>query len=61
VGKKYAETLKERSPAVFKGYFDGSFLNFNRFPADASFWLFLWDPARPYDTGIDMHLDSHGR
>jgi hypothetical protein len=61
VGKKYAETLKEGSPAVFKGYFDGSFLNFNRFPTDASFWLYLWDPTRPDETGMDSHLDSHGQ
>jgi hypothetical protein len=61
VAKKYAETLREQSPAVFKGYFDGSFLNFNRFPTDASFWLFLWDPAGPHETDIDRHFDSHGR
>ena len=55
VGRKYAETLKKRSPAVLKGYFDGSVLNFNRFPSDASFWLFLWDPSSSDEKGID-HL-----
>ena len=55
VGRKYAETLKKRSPAVLKGYFDGTVLNFNRFPSDASFWLFLWDPSSSDEKGID-HL-----
>jgi 4-amino-4-deoxy-L-arabinose transferase-like glycosyltransferase len=56
VGKPSAETLKEQSPAVFKGYFDGSFLNFNRFPTDASFYLFLWDPSSPNEEGIDLPI-----
>ena len=58
VGKPSAETLKEQSPAVFKGYFDGSFLNFDRFPADASFYLFLWDPSSPNEEGIDLPIDQ---
>jgi hypothetical protein len=56
VGKRWAENLRERSPAVFKGYFDGSFVNFNRFPSDASFWLFLWDPSSPNEKGIDLPI-----
>jgi len=56
VGKYKAKQLKMRSPAVFKGYFDGSFLNFNRFPTDASIYLFLWDPSSPNGKGIDWPM-----
>jgi uncharacterized membrane protein len=52
-----AKKMKENSPAVFKGYFDGSFLNFNRFPTEASLYLFLWDPSSPEEKGIDMPID----
>jgi hypothetical protein len=52
-----AKQLREDSPCVFKGYFDGSFLNFNRFPTDASLYLFLWDPSSPEEKGIDMPID----
>jgi hypothetical protein len=45
---------------VLKGYFDGSFLNFNRFPTDASMYLFLWDPQSPDQKGIDMPIDRRG-
>jgi len=57
VGKHKAKELKMNSPAVFKGYFDGSFLNFNRFPTDASIYLFLWDPSSPNEKGIDLPLE----
>ncbi len=57
VGKKNAKKIKEESPGVLKGYFDGSFLNFNRFPTDASMYLFLWDPQSPDEKGIDMPID----
>jgi len=57
VGKWTAKKLKENSPAVLKGYFDGSFLNFNRFPTDASTHLFLWDPKSPDEKGIDMPIE----
>jgi hypothetical protein len=49
--------LKENSPSVLKGYFDGSFLNFNKFPTDASIYLFLWDPKSPEEKGIDMPIE----
>jgi hypothetical protein len=52
-----AKKMKESSPAVFKGYFDGSFLNFSRFPTDASMYLFLWDPSSPNERGIDMPIE----
>jgi hypothetical protein len=41
-------------PVTLKGYFDGSFLNFTKFPVDASMYLFLWDPKSPNEKGIDM-------
>lgn len=56
-GNRTAKILKKNSPAVLKGYFDGSFLNFNRFPTDASIYLFLWDPKSPGEKGIDMLID----
>lgn len=56
-GKTRAKKLKEETPAVLKGYFDGSFLNFNRFPTDASMYLFLWDPSSPNEKGIDLPIE----
>jgi len=49
--------IKGNSTAVLKGYFDGSFLNFNRFPTDASIYLFLLDPKSPGEKGIDMPIE----
>ncbi len=57
VGKWTANQIKATSPAVLKGYFDGSFLNFNRFPVDASLYLFLWDPKSPNEKGMNMLID----
>jgi len=56
-GKRTAKKIKENSPCVLKGYFDGSFLNFNRFPTDASIYLFLLDPLSPDEKGIDMSIE----
>lgn len=53
VGKDSAKIFKEDPAFVFKGYFDGSFLNWTRFPTDASIYLFLLDPSSPYERGID--------
>jgi hypothetical protein len=47
-GKKF---MVEKSPFVFKGYFDGSFLNFNKFPTDGSIYLLLYDPRSPERKG----------
>ncbi|MDH4221013.1 MAG: hypothetical protein OEW23_19835, partial [Candidatus Aminicenantes bacterium] len=44
VGEKNARRLEKSSPYVLKGYFDGSFLNYVKFPFDASLYLFLCDP-----------------
>jgi hypothetical protein len=42
-----ADEIKKNPPCVLKGYFDGSFAMFRRFPSDASMYLFLWDPRSP--------------
>jgi hypothetical protein len=57
VQKGTAKMLKETTPFVFKAYFDGSFLNFKKFPDDASMYLFLWDPKSPHEKGIEMPID----
>jgi hypothetical protein len=56
-GKETARETKNNFPCVFKGFFDGSFANFRRFPSDASMYLFLWDPQLPREKGIDMPID----
>ena len=53
-GKDAARQIKKTLPCVLKGYFDGSFSNFRRFPSDASMYLFLWDPRSPRGKPIDM-------
>lgn len=55
--KTNAKRLKEEFSCVLKGYFDGSFLNFNRFPSDVSIYLLLWDPSFPNEKGIDMPIE----
>ena len=57
VNKTAAKKLKEDPSLVLKGYFDGSFLNFNKFPTDASMYLFLWNPRSPQERGIDMAIE----
>jgi uncharacterized membrane protein len=54
VGKEAAQEIQRNSPLVLKGYFDGSFSHFRRFPSDASMYLFLWDPKSVGEKGIDM-------
>jgi hypothetical protein len=56
-GKETAKEIKKNLPCVLKGYFDGSFANFRRFPSDASMYLFLWDPKSPEEKGIDMPIE----
>jgi len=55
--KTNGKMILRNFPCPLKGYFDGSFLNFNRFPADASIYLFLWDPKSPDEKGIDMPIE----
>jgi hypothetical protein len=57
VFKDLAKDFKTSSPAVLKGYFDGSVLNLHRFPTDASMYLFLWDPKSPEEKGIDKPIE----
>ena len=57
VGKVKARELSKHRPFVLKGFFDGSFLNFDRFPTDASMYLFLWDPSSPEEKGIDLRIE----
>jgi hypothetical protein len=58
VGRNQAsQKIMRDSPAVLKGFFDGSFVNFDRFPRDASIYLFLWDPQSPGEKGIDMPIE----
>jgi hypothetical protein len=57
VGKETAKDIKKSFPCVLKGYFDGSFAMFRRFPSDASMQLFLWDPQSPSDKGIEMPIE----
>ena len=52
-----AKEIKNRSACVLKGFFDGSFSSFNRFPMDASMYLFLWDPKSPDEKGIEMPIE----
>ena len=57
VNKTYANEVKKAPPFILKGFFDGSFLNFIRFPMDASMYLFLWDPLSPHEKGIDIPIE----
>jgi len=57
VGKPAVKEIKERTPSVLKGFFDGSFSCFRRFPSDASMYLFLWDPKSPEEKGIDISIE----
>jgi hypothetical protein len=49
-----AEEAMKIPSCVLKGYFDGRFSMFRRFPSDASMYLFLWDPQSPGQKGIDI-------
>jgi hypothetical protein len=53
VDKETAQKVKNLPFCVPKGDFDGSFLNFDRFPTDASMYLFLLDPKSSVQKGID--------
>ena len=59
-GAKGTQSLnipKKTSLYVLKGFFDGSFSNFRRFPEDASMYLFLWDPKSPREKGMDIPIE----
>jgi uncharacterized membrane protein len=57
VGKREAKRIRTNSPAVLKGFYDGSFRNFQKFPDDGSMYLFLWDPKSPNEKGIDLPIE----
>jgi len=57
VGKETAKEIRRSIPCALKGYFDGSFSNFARFPMDASMYLFLLDPKSPEEKGIDIPIE----
>ena len=57
VSKSEGKKLKRESPFVLKGYFDGSFANFRKFPTDASIYLFLWDPKSPDEKRMELPMD----
>jgi 4-amino-4-deoxy-L-arabinose transferase-like glycosyltransferase len=57
VGKPTTKEIKESTRFVLKGYFDGNVSSFRKFPEDASFYLFLWDPKSPAEKGMDMPMD----
>jgi hypothetical protein len=57
VDKENAKKYRGDPSYIFKGYFDGSFLNFSKFPEDASMYLFLRDPLSPGEKGIDMPIE----
>jgi uncharacterized membrane protein len=57
VGKDAAKEIQKNSPVALKGYFDGSFSHFRKFPSDASMYLFLWDPQFPGEKGINMSIE----
>jgi hypothetical protein len=57
VHKNAMKEIQKVPSIILKGYFDGSFLNFDRFPTDASMYLFLWDPKSPHEKGIDMPME----
>jgi hypothetical protein len=56
-GKPAVKEIKKSSHYVLKGFFDGSFSNFRRFPEDASMYLFLWDPKSQGEKGIDIPIE----
>ncbi len=50
VNKVTAEKL-QGTPCIFTGFFDGSFLNFDKFPTDDSMYLYLWNPKSKNKKG----------
>jgi len=57
VGKGGEGDIQKKLPCALKGYFDGSFAHFRRFPSDASMYLCLYDPLSPNEKGIDMPIE----
>jgi hypothetical protein len=56
-GESKVNKFSESCTAVLKGYFDGSFSFFRKFPSDASMYLFLCDPKSPDEEEIDIPIE----
>jgi hypothetical protein len=52
-----AKKIRDEFPCALIGFFDASFSNIDKFPTDASIYLFLWDPKSPGEKGIDMPIE----
>lgn len=57
VEKSKARALNQQPHYFLKGYFDGSFLNFDRFPTNASLYLFLLDPQSRDEKRIEIPFE----
>jgi hypothetical protein len=57
VGKDTAKHVEKDFPCILKGYFDGSFAQFRRFPSDASMYLFLWDTRSTGEKGTGIRIN----
>jgi mannosyltransferase len=55
--KPVAKELRKYQGFFLKGFFDGSFFVFPRFPTDASIYLFLWDPRSIGESEIDLPIE----
>jgi hypothetical protein len=55
--KLTAVKLKNIPAFTPKGFFDGSFSNLYKFPADESIYLFLLDPKSPNEKGLDLPIE----
>lgn len=56
VGKANARRFIGDTDFILKGYFDGSFCNFDRFPYDASIYLFLYNTRLSNNKEIDIPI-----
>ncbi len=57
VGKSGRVEVEKNLSCKRMGYFDGSFLNYNKFPANASMYLFLCDPSPSNQNRKDILFD----
>jgi hypothetical protein len=55
--KQLATRLMGNPSFVLKGFFDGSFSNLYKFPADESIYLFLLDPKSPNERGLNLPIE----
>jgi len=55
--KPLAVRLMSNPSFVLKGFFDGSFSNLYKFPADESIYLFLLDPKSLNEKGLELPIE----